>query len=71
MSLDDDRDPAPYQRMRPAGLPGFLVFLFMTFAFSTLFVSRDTAETLFLVMLAVALVAVGFTVWRVLQQRRS
>jgi hypothetical protein len=71
MSLEDDRDPVPFQRMRPAGLPGFLVVLFIAFAFSTLFVSRDVAETLFLIMLAIALVAVGFTAWRALHRRRS
>jgi len=56
--------------MRPAGLPGLLVVLFMAFAFATLFVARKTAETLFLITVGIAVLALGFTVWRMLQRRR-
>ncbi len=68
--MDEDRYPGPFQRMRPAGLPGLFVVLFVTFGIVTLFVSRNVADVLLWVMVGVILVVAGFSVYRAIAGRR-
>ena len=66
----DDRHPTPLLNMSPSGLPGLAVVLFVVFGFSTLFVSRETAEVLWWLMVGVMLVAVGLGTYHWLVRRR-
>ncbi len=66
----DEGYPTPLLNMNPSGLPGLFVVLVVVFGFSTLFVSRDVAEVLLWLMVAVILVACGFGAYHWLAGRR-
>ncbi len=69
MSPEPRRFPNPMIDMSPAGLPGFYVVLLISYGFSQLFVSRDTAENLLLVVLAIAFLVSGYVVFQALRNR--
>jgi hypothetical protein len=62
--IDNSHHPGPLQRISPEGLPGFFVVVFVIFGFTTLFVSKQVAETLLWVMVAVILCASGIAAYR-------
>ena len=71
MSPEPERYPSPLFRMSPAGLPGLYVVLFVTYVFATLFVSRETADSLLLVLIGLALAATFLAVFTTLKNRGS
>jgi hypothetical protein len=70
---DDERYPTPFLNMSPSGLPGLFVVLFVVFGFSTLFVSRDVAQVLLWLMVAIILAVVGLAgyEWVVSKRRKA
>jgi high-affinity Fe2+/Pb2+ permease len=66
----DERYPVPFLKMSPSGLPGLFVVLFVAFGFSTLFVSREVAQVLLWLMVAIVLVVVGLIGYQWLSARR-
>ena len=71
MSPEPTRYPNPMINMSPAGLPGLYVVLLVSYGFATLFVSRATAEVLLLVVVAVALLATGVSIYIAVRNRGS
>ena len=63
MSPEPKRYPNPLIDMSPAGLPGFYVVLVVTFGLVSLFVSRDVAEVLLLVVIGLALLATAVSIF--------
>jgi hypothetical protein len=63
MSPEPKRYPNPLIDMSPSGLPGFYVVLVVTFGFVSLFVSRDVADVLLLVVVGLAVLATGVSIF--------
>ena len=65
------RFPNPMIDISPTGLPGFYVVLVVTYGLVSLFVSKDVAETLLLVVIGLALLATGVSVFFALRNHGS
>ena len=69
MSPEPKRFPNPMIDMSPAGLPGFYVVLVVAYGFIQLFLRREAAEILLLVVVGIALIGTGYVVFQALRHR--